>query len=162
MPSLRVAARCRGSFSGCYPEGVTDLKVEFYYSSKDNPSDRFPVSINDALKALKDLEQSGVKTEAIDVSQLDDVFRLYHKALVGPNAAKRAVFGMKGALQADFGRACPALYVYEDAADRYPTDAYPRSDREKGLIGIGAALQDLIAEHRRSTRTVTESEEEDE
>jgi hypothetical protein len=125
------------------------LKVEFYYSSKDKPSDRFPVSVNDALEGLKELEQFGVTTEAIDVSGLDDVFRLYHKALVGPHAAKRAVFGMKGALQADFGRTCPALYVYQGDADRYPTDAYPRSDREKGLIGIGAALEELIAENRR-------------
>ena len=135
------------------------MKVEFYYSSRDKPSDRFPVSVDDALEGLKELRQLGVTTEAIDVSELDDVFRLYHKALVGPHAAKRAVFGMKGALQADFGRTCPALYVYEDAADRYPTDAYPRSDREKGLIGIGAALTELIAEHRRTTATVTEADE---
>ena len=136
------------------------MKVEFYYSSKDKPSDRFPVSIDDTLNGLKELGQFGVTTEAIDVSQLDDVFRLYHKALVGPHAAKRAVFGMKGALQSDFGRACPALYVYEDAADRYPTDAYPRSDREKGLIGIGAAMEDLIAEHRGKETAVTEADEE--
>jgi hypothetical protein len=136
------------------------VKVEFYYSSKDKPSDRFPVSVDDALNELNELGQLGVQTEAIDVSQLDDVFRLYHKALVGPNAAKRAVFGMKGALQADFGRTCPALYVYEDAGDRYPTDAYPRSDREKGLIGIGAALDDLIAEHRRKGTAVIEADEE--
>jgi hypothetical protein len=135
------------------------LKVEFYYSSKDKPSDRFPVSVDDALEGLKELKQLGVTTETIDVSELDDAFRLYHKALVGPHAAKRAVFGMKGALQADFGRTCPALFVYEDAADRYPTDAYPRSDREKGLIGIGAALEELIAEHRRTTATVTEADE---
>jgi hypothetical protein len=144
------------------PRGGDGLKVEFYYSSKDNPSNRFPVSIDDSLKALKELQQLGVKTEAIDVSQLDDVFRLYHKALVGPNAAKRAVFGMKGALQADFGRTCPALYVYEDAADRYPTDAYPRSDREKGLIAIGAAFEDLIAEHRTRMAPVTQADEESE
>jgi hypothetical protein len=142
------------------PRRGEELKVEFYYSSKDKPSSRFPVSVNDALQGLNELGQLGVTTEAIDVSGLDDVFRLYHKALVGPHAAKRAVFGMKGALQADFGRACPALYVYEDAGDRYPTDAYPRSDREKGLIGIGAALEELIAEHRRPSAPVTEADEE--
>ncbi|HYT78177.1 MAG TPA: hypothetical protein VEQ37_02755 [Actinomycetota bacterium] len=136
------------------------MKVEFYYSSKQSPSDRFPVSIDDALKGLKELEALGLKTETVDVATLDDVFRLYHKALVGPSAAKRAVFGMKGALEADFGRSCPALFVYEDANDRYPMDAYPRSDREKGLIGIGDALEDLIAEHRRNMATVTEAEEE--
>jgi hypothetical protein len=124
------------------------VKVEFYYSSTDKPSDRFPVSIDGALKSLEELNQLGVKAEAIDVSKVDDVFRLYHKALVGPSAVKRAVFGMKGALQADFGRTCPALYVYEDAEDRYPTDAYPRSDREKGLIGIDAALDEMIVDRR--------------
>jgi len=153
LPKLRLQLLLRGG---------DRLKVEFYYSSKDNPSNRFPVSIDDSLKGLKEVEQFGVKTEVIDGSKLDDVFRLYHKALVGPNAAKRAVFGMKGALEADFGRTCPALYVYEDAADRYPTDAYPRSDREKGLIGIEAALDDLIAEYRPKTATVTEAEEEPE
>src|SRR6266542_538387 len=142
------------------PGGGDRLKVEFYYSSKQSPSDRFPVSIDDALKGLKELEALGLKTETVDVATLDDVFRLYHNALVGPSAAKRAVFGMKGALEADFGRSCPALFVYEDAGDRYPTDAYPRSDREKGLIGIGDALEDLIAEHRRNMATVTEAEEE--
>ncbi|HYT81003.1 MAG TPA: hypothetical protein VEQ37_17440 [Actinomycetota bacterium] len=125
------------------------MKVEFYYSSKDNPSDRFPVSIDDSLKGLKELEQFGVKTEAIDVSTLDDVFRLYHKALVGPNAAKRAVFGMKGGLEADFGRSCPALFVYEDDADRYPTDAYPRTDPARGLLTVDDAVRELIEEHRK-------------
>jgi hypothetical protein len=139
------------------------LKVEFYYSSKDNPSDRFPVSIDDSLKGLKELEQFGVKTEAIDVSKLDDVFRLYHKALVGPSAAKRAVFGMKGGLEADFGKSCPALFVYEDDADRYPTDAYPRTDPARGLLTVDDAVRELIDEHRKpKTVAVTEAEEETE
>ncbi|HEY3211455.1 MAG TPA: hypothetical protein VGL18_17005 [Actinomycetota bacterium] len=139
------------------------MKVEFYYSSKDNPSDRFPVSIDDSLKGLKELEQFGVKTEAIDVSKLDDVFRLYHKALVGPSAAKRAVFGMKGGLEADFGKSCPALFVYEDDADRYPTDAYPRTDPARGLLTVDDAVRELIDEHRKpKTVAVTEAEEETE
>jgi len=139
------------------------LKVEFYYSSKDNPSDRFPVSIDDGLKGLKELDGLGVKTEAVDVSKLDDVFRLYHKALVGPSAAKRAVFGMKGALEADFGRSCPALFVYEDAANRYPSDAYPRTDPARGLLTVDDAIRELIEEHRKpKTVAVTEAEEETE
>jgi len=124
------------------------VKIEFYYSPKDKPSDRFPTSIDVVRKKLDELQQLGVRADAIDVNQSEDVFRLYHKALVGPSAAKRAVFGMKGALESDFGRSCPALYVYEDAGDRYPTDAYPRSDRELGLIGIEVALDELIAAQR--------------
>jgi len=124
------------------------LKVEFYYSPKDKPSERFPASVDNILKKLDELQQLGVHADTIDVNQSEDVFRLYHKALVGPSAMKRAVFGMKGALEADFGRSCPALYVYEDVGDRYPTDAYPRSDREKGLIGIEVALDELLAARR--------------
>jgi hypothetical protein len=124
------------------------VKIEFYYSPKDKPSERFPASVDNILKKLNELQQLGVRADAIDVNQAEDVFRLYHKALVGPSAAKRAVFGMKGALESDFGRSCPALYVYEDAGDRYPTDAYPRSDRELGLIGIEVALDELLAAQR--------------
>lgn len=135
------------------------MKVELYYSSKDSPSDRFPVSIDDALKALKELQALDVNTEAVDVSKLDDVFRLYHKALVGPSAAKRAVFGMKGALEADFGKSCPALFVYDDVGDRYPVDAYPRSDPARGVLGLNDALQGLIEEQRRAEATPVEEPE---
>lgn len=130
------------------------MKVEFYYSPNDKPSERFPISVDSALKKLEELRQLGINAETIDVSQAEDVFRLYHKALVGPSSAKRAVFGMKGAIEADFGRSCPALYVYEDVGDRYPTDAYPRSDREKGLIGIEVALDELLAAHRPAGQAV--------
>lgn len=124
------------------------MKVEFYYSSKEEPSKRFPANLDAILKRLEELKQLGVPVEAVDVAEMDDVFRLYHKALVGPSAQKKAVFGMKGGLEADFGRSCPALYVYEDEGARYPSDAYPRSDREKGLIGIEAALEELMAERK--------------
>jgi hypothetical protein len=128
------------------------LKVEFYYSPNDKPSERFPISVDNALKKVEELQQLGVQADAIDVNTVEDVFRVYHRALVGPSSAKRAVFGMKGGLEADFGKTCPALYVYEDVGDRYPTDAYPRSDREKGLIGIEVALDELLAAHRPATQ----------
>ncbi len=128
------------------------MKVEFYYSPNDKPSERFPISVDKALKKVEELQQIGVRADAIDVNGVEDVFRVYHKALVGPSSAKRAVFGMKGGLEADFGKSCPALYVYEDVGDRYPADAYPRSDREKGLIGIEVALDDLLAAHQPATQ----------
>jgi len=124
------------------------VKVEFYYSSKEEPSKRFPANIDNILKRLDELQQLGVPVETVDVAKMDDVFRIYHKALVGPSSAKRAVFGMKGGLEPDFGRSCPALFVYEDAAERYPSDAYPRSDREKGLIGIEVAVDELVTAHK--------------
>ena len=68
----------------------------------------------------------------IDVAGVEDVFRFYHAALTGPPATVRAVFGMKGGLEADFGRATPAVLVYGDPKDRYPTDAYPRQDQARG------------------------------
>ena len=128
------------------------MKVEFYYSPKDKPSERFPASVDNILKKLDELQRLGVRAGAIDVNGVEDVFRVYHRALVGPSSAKRAVFGMKGGLEADFGRSCPALYVYEDVEARYPSDAYPRSDREKGLIGIEVALDDLLAAHQPATQ----------
>jgi len=45
--------------------------------------------------------------EARDLSEARDVFPVYHKAVTGPSAAKRAVFGMKGALEEDFGPPAP-------------------------------------------------------
>lgn len=126
------------------------MRVEFYYSSKEEPwSIWLPTTIDNILKRLDQLQRMGVPVEAVDVAEMDDVFRFYHKAMVGPSLAKRAVFGLyKGALEADFGRSCPALYVYEDAADRYPSDVYPRIDREKGVIGIESALEELVEAHK--------------
>ena len=85
-----------------------------------------------ALEKIKRLKSQGVDAEAIDVAGVEDVFRFYHSALTGPPATVRAVFGMKGGLEADFGRATPAVLVFGDPKDRYPTDAYPRQDQAPG------------------------------
>jgi hypothetical protein len=116
------------------------MKVKFYYSSKDKPGQQYPCDIAAALEKIKRLKNA----EAIDVAGVEDVFRFYHAALTGPPATVRAVFGMKGALEADFGRATPAVLVYGDPKDRYPTDAYPRQDQARGgLVGCEKALEDL-------------------
>ena len=53
---------------------------------------------------------------------------------------------MKGGLEADFGRATPAVLVYGDPKDRYPTDAYPRQDQARGgLVGCEKALDPDLA-----------------
>jgi hypothetical protein len=120
------------------------MKVKFFYSTKDKPGAQYPCNITAALDKVKALKNTGVDVEAIDVSKMDDVFRLYHAALTGPPATVRAVFGMKGALEADFGRSTPAVLVYGDPKDRYPTDAYPRQDQARGgLVGCEKALDDL-------------------
>jgi hypothetical protein len=123
------------------------MKVKFYYSSKDNPGEQYACDVAACLKKVEALKKQGIDAEAVDVSNVDDVFRFYHSALTGPPATVRAVFGMKGALEADFGRRTPAVLVFGDPKDRYPTDAYPRQDQGRGgLVGCEKALEDLAKE----------------
>ena len=141
------------------------MRVKFYYSSKDEPGAQYPCDIQAALEKIQRLKAAGVDAEAIDVAGMDDVFRPYHAALTGPPATVRAVFGMRGALEADFGRRTPALVIYSDPTNRYPTDAYPRQDPGRGgLVGVERALDGLLAEQERVpvAQAVAESAEEDE
>ena len=120
------------------------MKVKFYYSSKDKPGEQYTCNNAVCLEKIKVLKSKGVDAEAIDVDGVEDVFRFYHSALTGPPATVRAVFGMKGGLEADFGRATPAVLIFGDPKDRYPTDAYPRQDQARGgLVGCEKALDDL-------------------
>lgn len=122
------------------------MKVKFYYSSKDKPGEQYPCDNGACLEKVKKLKAAGVDAEAVDVSGVADVFRFYHSALTGPPATIRAVFGMKGALEADFGRRTPAVLVFGDPKDRYPTDAYPRQDQTRGgLVGCDKALDALAS-----------------
>ncbi len=136
------------------------MRVRFYYSSKDKPGEQYPSNNEVALEKIRQLKARGIDAEAIDVAGVDDVFRAYHAALTGPPATVRAVFGMKGGLEADFGRRTPALLVYEDATNRYPTDAYPRQDPGRGgLVGVERALDDLL--QQKAPVGVADSNEED-
>src|SRR5712691_11541534 len=126
------------------------MKVKFYYSSKDKPGEQYPCNNAAALEKIKALKSRGADVEAIDVANVEDVFRFYHAALTGPPATVRAVFGMKGGLEADFGRRTPALVVYGEENNRYPTDAYPRTDPVRGgLVGVERALDDLLKEREK-------------
>ena len=126
------------------------MQVKFYYSSRDEPGAQYPCDIQAALARVTRLQESGVDAQAIDVADMGDVFRAYHAALTGPPATVRAVFGMKGALEADFGRRTPALVVYGDPNNRYPTDSYPRQDPGRGgLVGVERALDDLLVEQEK-------------
>lgn len=128
-------------------------RVELYYSSKHRAAEAFPFDADRALELLHELRAKGVETEARDLAEMRDVFPIYHKAVTGPSAAKRAVFGMKGALEEDFGRRVPALMVFE--GDRYPAEVFPRMDRELNrVVGVEEALQKLAggaAAERRPT-----------
>jgi hypothetical protein len=136
------------------------MKVKFYYSSKDKPGEQYPNNNAACLEKIKALKARGVDAEAIDVANVEDVFRFYHAALTGPPATVRAVFGMKGGLEADFGRTTPALLIYGDPKDRYPTDAYPRQDQARGgLVGCEKALDDLNKELAKLPATEDEEDQ---
>jgi len=119
-------------------------RVEFYYSSSHRAGEQFPCDIASAKKLIAELRAKGVSAEERDLGSTKDVFPTYHKAVTGPSAAKRAVFGMKGALEEDFGRRVPALLIFE--GDRYPAEVFPRMDRELNrVVGVEEALQRLLA-----------------
>ena len=119
-------------------------RVEFYYSSTQRPGELFACDTARALELVKKLQARGVDAKAIDVAGVKDRFPIYHKAVSGPDASVRPVFGAKGALVDDFGTTVPALLVFE--GDRYPSLAFPRSDARRGLIRVEQALEDLLAE----------------
>lgn len=121
-------------------------RVEFYYSTAQKPGELFPCDNNRALQLAKALKEEGVDCRTVDVSTVKDRFPIYHKAVSGPDANIRPVFGAKGALIEDFGTNVPALLVFE--GDRYPTVVFPRSDAKRGLIRADQALEDLVNEHK--------------
>ncbi|MBI4636936.1 MAG: hypothetical protein HY727_11360 [Candidatus Rokubacteria bacterium] len=119
-------------------------RVELYYSSSHRAGDQFPCDIAAAKRLIGELRAKGVQAEERDLASTRDVFPVYHKAVTGPSAAMRAVFGMKGALEEDFGRRVPALLVFEGG--RYPAEVFPRMDRELNrVVGVEEALQRLLA-----------------
>ena len=122
------------------------MKVEFYHSSKHAPGAQFPCDTKKAIALCQQLQAKGVTVKIQDCGDEPAAFMSYNAAVTGPPSAKRAVFGAKGALQDDFGRTVPALLVFEKEGDRYPTEAFPRSDRELDrLVGVEEALQNLLA-----------------
>lgn len=121
------------------------MKVEFYYDSTVEPGSMYPCNNAKAVELIEKLAAKGVNAKAIDLKGQQVAFMTYNSALTGPKAAVRAVFGAKGALQEDFGKTVPALLVFEKDTDRYPTEAFPRSDKELSrLLGCEEALQRLL------------------
>ncbi len=122
------------------------MKVEFYYDSTVAPGPSFPCDNAKAIALVGQLAAKGVNAKAVDLKGQQVAFMTYNSALTGPKAAVRAVFGAKGALQEDFGKTVPALLVFEKDADRYPTEVFPRSDKElMRLLGCEEALQRLLS-----------------
>ncbi|MBI3780659.1 MAG: hypothetical protein HY278_06345 [candidate division NC10 bacterium] len=121
------------------------MKVEFYYSSKVTPGQQFFCDNAKAIELIEKLKAKGVNAIAIDSDVNPPGFMKYNAAVTGPSASKRAVFGAKGALEEEFGKAVPALLIYAKEGDRYPEEVLPRSDRDLSrLVGIEEALQNLL------------------
>ncbi len=122
------------------------MKVEFYYDSTVAPGSAYPCDNAKAAGLVGQLAAKGVNAKAVDLKGQQVAFMTYNSALTGPKAAVRAVFGAKGALQEDFGKTVPALLVFDKDADRYPTEVFPRSDKElMRLLGCEEALQRLLS-----------------
>lgn len=122
------------------------MKVEFYYSSKTEPAKQYFCDNKKALDLAKQLQAKGVNIKIQDCAEQAASFMTYNAAVTGPSAAKRAVFGTKGALEEEFGKAVPALLVFDKDGDRYPTEVFPRMDKEENkLIGPEEALQNLLS-----------------
>jgi hypothetical protein len=60
--------------------------IEFYYSTKHKPEDKYNCDNANVLNLLKSLEAKGVETSAIDLGDVGDPFRQYHKASSGPDS----------------------------------------------------------------------------
>ena len=119
--------------------------IRFYYSPHDEPEQRYHINNKRALEQLGRLKQKGAEVEIFDVNEIEDLFPHYHRATVGPSVALRPVFGTKGALEEDFGRSVPALVCYESKDDLYPTEVFPRMDKNLDrMLGINEVLDNLL------------------
>ena len=122
------------------------MKLEFYYSSKEEPAKQYSCDNKKALELCQQLTDKGVNIKVQDCGQEPASFTTYNAAVTGPASAKRAVFGTKGALEEEFGRAVPALLHFDKETDRYPSAVYPMMDRELNrLVGVEEALQNLLS-----------------
>jgi hypothetical protein len=148
LKASRVAQVAQAERAGVSPAAKAapaEKRVVFFYSSGAAPGEQFPCDPKKALALLDHLKARGVECEARDLAGQKDVFPDYHKAVTGPSAQKRPVFGMKGALEEDFGRRVPALMIFE--GDRYPAEVFPRMDRELNrVLGVEEALGRLLSQ----------------
>lgn len=110
--------------------------VEFYYSTKHKPDDKYKCDNDNVLNLLKSLEAKGVGTAAIDMADQADPFRQYHKASSGPSSEYRPIFGeVRGSDYKEyFGKTIPALCCYAQKGDRAPLEVFPRSDKKLGRV----------------------------
>ena len=108
--------------------------IEFYYSTKHTPVEKYKCDNANVLNLLKSLEAKGVETMAIDMADNADPFKQYHKASSGPASEFRPVFGeVRGSDYKEyFGKTIPALCCYPTKRDRAPVEVFPRGDKKLG------------------------------
>ena len=141
--AAQVTATARAEASSAAKVTPAAKRAILFYSSRAAPGEQFPCDPRRALALLDQLKTKGFRCEARDLADAKDVFPDYHKAVTGPSAQKRPVFGMKGALEEDFGRRVPALMIFE--GERYPAEVFPRMDREVNrVLGVEEALERLL------------------
>ena len=123
--------------------------IEFYYSKKHKPADKYKCDNANVLNLLKSLESKGVETAAIDLGDNPDPFRQYHKASSGPASEYRPIFGeVRGSDYKEyFGKSIPALCCYLKKGERAPLEVFPRMDHKLGRVYlIEEFLENYICE----------------
>jgi hypothetical protein len=110
--------------------------IEFYYSTKHKPEDKYKCDNANVLRLLKSIEALGVGSAAIDLGDNPDPFRVYHKASSGPASEYRPIFGeVRGSDYKEyFGKTIPALCCYAKKGDRAPLEVFPRMDHKLGRV----------------------------
>ena len=110
--------------------------IEFYYSTKHKTDDKYKCDNANVLNLLKSLEAKGVESSAVDLGDVPDPFKVYHKASSGPASEYRPIFGeVRGSDYKDyFGKTIPALCCYAKKGDRAPLEVFPRSDKKLGRV----------------------------
>jgi hypothetical protein len=123
--------------------------IEFYYSTKHTPVDKYKCNNANVLNLLKSLQSKGVETSAVDLGDVPDPFRQYHKSSSGPVSDYRPIFGeVRGSDYKEyFGKTIPALCCYTKKGDRAPVEVFPRMDKKLGRVYlIEEFLENYIAE----------------
>jgi hypothetical protein len=110
--------------------------IEFYYSTKHKPIDKYKCDNANVLRLLRSVESMGVEVAAIDLADIEDPFRMYHKASSGPATEFRPIFGeVRGSDYKEyFGKTIPALCAYVNKGDRAPARVFPRMDLKRGQV----------------------------
>jgi hypothetical protein len=110
--------------------------IEFYYSTKHKTDEKYKCDNANVLNLLKSLEAKGVESAAIDLGDVADPFKVYHKASSGPASEYRPIFGeVRGSDYKEyFGKTIPALCCYAKKGDRAPLEVFPRSDKKLGRV----------------------------